>query len=526
MAAARALDRLSAFDLTSLAVEAPDTPMHVGVVALLDGHPPLADIRARILDGVRAVPRLRQVVSRSARRPRWVDDPDFRVEEHVVPVAVEPPGGEAELLRLTAGLMAVPLDRSRPLWRVWVVTGLPERRLALVVALHHAIGDGMAAMRIIGTLLDPSSAAAVPTPLAARSRRLAGPTPSSAAAVPTPLAARSRRLAGPTPSSAAAVPTPLAARSRRLAGPTPSSAAAVPTPLAARSRRLAGPTPSSAAAVPVPSAARSRRRAVGPGARRSPRAVWRALRQTRSAPRTSLNAPIGAGRRLGVIRLALAEARAVAHDAGGKVNDVILGLIGGGLRSLLQTRGEPVEGVALRVAVAVSLREPGEPAAYGNQNGSIIVRLRLGGTDPGARLRAVAAATTRAKREQAAIAQQHCMVLAARAGLARRMSRTQRMVNLVESNLPGPPAPIVALGTPVLYLLPIGAIAGNLTIAFLALSYAGELIITAIADRDRVPDLPVVLAGMRREWHTLRSAASGNGTRVGTFGPAAGSSGA
>ncbi|MEU7872956.1 wax ester/triacylglycerol synthase domain-containing protein [Dactylosporangium sp. NPDC049140] len=428
MAAARALDRLSAFDLTSLAVEAPDTPMHVGVVAVLDGRLPLADIRARILDGVRAVPRLRQVVCQPARRPRWVDAPAFRIEDHVVPVAVEPPGDEAELLRLTARLMAVPLDRSRPLWRIWVVTGRPDRRLALVVALHHAIGDGTAALRIIRTLLDPSW--------------------------------------------------------RDAAG---------------RPRRTIG----------------------GTGVRRSPRAVWRTLRQTGSAPRTSLNAPIGAGRRLGLIRLDLAEAKVVAHHAGGKVNDVVLGLIGGGLRSLLQTRGEPVEGVELRVAVAVSLREPGERAAYGNRNGSIVVRLPLHGADCGARLRAVAAATARAKREQAAIAQQHCMVLAVRAGLARRLSRNQHMVNLVESNLPGPPDPVRALGLPVLHLLPIGAIAGNLTITFLALSYAGELVITTIADRGRVPDLPVVLAGMRREWHTLRS-----GTRVGTFGPAAGSSGA
>jgi hypothetical protein len=96
------------------------------------------------------------------------------------------------------------------------------------------------------------------------------------------------------------------------------------------------------------------------------------------------------------------------------------------------------------------------------------------------------------------------MAVVARTGLARRLSRAQHLVNLVESNVPGPAAPIRMLGAPVLDLVPVGAIAGNMTITFLALSYAGRLVVSTLADRDRVPDLPVVLAGMAREWSDLR----------------------
>ncbi|MFI5911889.1 wax ester/triacylglycerol synthase domain-containing protein [Dactylosporangium sp. NPDC051541] len=415
---AQAADRLSAFDLTSLAVEAADTPMHVAVVAVLDGRtllddagdPRMSEIQDRLRDGVAAAPRLRQMIRRRPLgRARWSGDPAFRIERHVSAVVLEPPGGEAELLRAAERLLAAPLPRTRPLWRLWVVTGLPDRRLALIVALHHAIGDGVAVMRLIDALLDPA---------------------------------------------------------RRDWDP-----------VSGRDRPA-----------------------------RSLAAVWRTIRQVRGAPRTTLNAPVGPGRRLGVTHLDLAAAKAVAHAAGGKVNDVVVSVAAGGLRALLAARGERTDGVELRVAVAASLRGPDERGNAGNHNGSFLVPVPLQGTDAEHRLRAIAAATARAKREQAPVAQQHCMVLAARTGLARRISRHQHMVNLAESNLPGPPAPIHALGAPVLHLLPVGAIAGNMTVSFLALSYAGDLVITAIADRARVPDLPVLLDGMRREWRRLHPA--------------------
>jgi len=416
--------------------------MHIGMLAVLDGRDLLDadgrlrtdEVHDRIRAGLAAAPKLRMRVYRPgpfAGRPLWADDPAFAIDHHVAQVAVDPPGGDDELLALTERLMRALLDRSRPLWHLWIVTGLPGGRLAIVVKLHHAVGDGVAAIRLMTALLDPPPGAA-----------------------------------GAQQWIPAAAP-----RWPRLV-----------------STRFRGGTD---------------RTDERPTLRRSLRGGWQTLRRSWAAPRTSLNAPIGPGRRLGVMRLGLADAKAVAHAAGGKVNDVILAVIAGGMRDVLQARGEPVDDLDLRVAVAVSLRDPDRPAGDGNHNGSIIIRLPLHRTDPVARLRAVAAETARAKRQQTAAVQQHFMIFMARLGLARRLSRHQHMINLVESNVPGPSAPIRILGAPVLDLVPVGAIAGNLTITFLTISYAGQLVITAVADRDRFRDLPVALAGMTREWTAL-----------------------
>src|SRR5581483_12378500 len=163
-----AIERLSAFDVTNLAVEASDTPMHVAILAVLDGSAlGLAEVRRRVAVGLNAAPKLRKMLYRPgplAGRPLWIDDPAFAVEHHVAQVAVDPPGGEDDLLRLTERLMRPVLDRSRPLWRLWLVTGLADRRLAVVVKLHHAIGDGIAAMHLITALLDPPPGAAEAPP--------------------------------------------------------------------------------------------------------------------------------------------------------------------------------------------------------------------------------------------------------------------------------------------------------------------------------------------------------------------------
>jgi diacylglycerol O-acyltransferase len=98
-----------------------------------------------------------------AGRPLWIDDPAFTIDHHVDVAVVPPPGGEEELLRLTERLMAPLLDRSRPLWRLWFITGLATGHVAILIKLHHAVADGLAAVRLIGALLDlPDPAGTTP----------------------------------------------------------------------------------------------------------------------------------------------------------------------------------------------------------------------------------------------------------------------------------------------------------------------------------------------------------------------------
>jgi diacylglycerol O-acyltransferase / wax synthase len=453
-------ERLSPEDLTNLAVEATDTPMHIGVVAVLDGRSLLdgdgrlkfADLLSRIEAGLDRVPMLRKVLYRPgllAGRPVWVDDPAFTLDRHVGQVRLAAPGGEDQLLRLTERLMQPTLDRSRPLWRIWFVTGLTAGRVAVVVKLHHAIADGLAAVRLVATLVDPPPAPAGSIDQAWR------PTPPP----------RWRDLFRDNVSARVSAAAHLG---RQLADP-------------AGLRRVLW----------------------------SASTTWQGMTRAWAAPRTSLNAPIGSRRRMAVVHLDLARAKDAGHRYGGKVNDLVLDLITGGLRALLLARGEPVDGLVLHAAVAVSLRSQAQVDQAGNRAGVVVVRLPLSEPDPGIRLRTVTAETDVAKRSQLAAGEQHLMVVLAKSGLMRYITRRQHLTNLIESNVTGPSQLIRAFGAPVHELIPIGVLAGNLTIAFLAFSYAGRLTITIWCDADRYPDLPVLVRAMDRDWAELSTLATG-----------------
>jgi WS/DGAT/MGAT family acyltransferase len=440
--------RLSAIDMINLAVEARATPMAIGSVLVVDGGA-LGDVDGR-LTAVRAaidrrladVAPLRRIVHRPgplAGRPVWVDDPDFRIDRHVLAAVVPPPGDEPTMLRLVADLMAPVLDHAHPLWRIWVITGLAGGRVALLVKMHHVIADGAAAIGLIGRLLDAP---------------IEGGPATTRAWQPAPVPAW-RELAADNARATLAAMRPLARR--------------------VNARRLTATL----------------------------RGHRRVLAEGRGAPRTSLNAPVGPSRRLAVLRLDLATARSVAHRRGGTVNDLVLSLAAAGLRALLQSRGEPVDGLRLRCTVAVSLRQPGRSAGEGNRTGGFVVRLPCGQPDSGRRLSLIAAETARAKRDQPATVGNALLVWLARLGLVRWFARRQRLTNVLESNVVGPTAPIRVLGTPVLDVIPIGNLAGNLGISFLALSYAGRLNITVQADAERFGDLPVLTAAMRRDWAAL-----------------------
>jgi WS/DGAT/MGAT family acyltransferase len=457
--------RLSNADLLNLTVEDRDAPMNMAAVLVLDGGAlrdadgrlRFDDIRAEIGRRVTRVPRLRQVLHRPgwlAGRPLWIDDPEFHIARHVDLIELAPPGDERSLLRVCETLVTLRLDRRYPLWRIWLVAGLPEGRIAVVFLLHHVMGDGFTAIQLVTSLLGSAEAGRQPD------------GPPSAIAPP-----RWRDLAIDM------VRTRMASIRRGARALSPSR---------------------------LPRSLRTASSAV----RRSGRVVGRSWR----APVTSLNAPIGPRRRLALVRLDLAEAKRVAHRYGGTVNDLLLDLAAGGLRALLLTRAEPVQGIRLHATVAVSLRRPGAAEAD-NQTGGMVVRLPIGEPDPGRRLSVVSVETDRAKRGQQFTVGNGLLVGLAGLGLARWFSRHQRLTNLMTSNVTGPTGPIRVLGADVLDVIPIGNLAGNLAVAVLAVSYAGRLTITVQADADLVPDLPVVTEAMRREWEHLTVAAAPDGRR-------------
>lgn len=209
------------------------------------------------------------------------------------------------------------------------------------------------------------------------------------------------------------------------------------------------------------------------------------------APRTSFNRPVGTQHRVVLVRAGLEQARQVAHAHHATVNDVMLCAIAGGARALLAGRGELQRPLVLKVSVAASVRAPASASQPGNLVGILLVPVPVGEEDPIRRLEQIARATAERKRlppyQPAARILQRWMI--------RTMNR-QRRINLLMSNLPGPPQPLYFAGAKILEVFQIGVVQGNVAIQVGALSYAGQLNLDVVADADLVPDLTVFATGM------------------------------
>jgi diacylglycerol O-acyltransferase len=424
------LDRLSPLDMSNLRVEEHGSPMHVAALVVLEpaesGQPDLDRLRGIVEGRLSRVARLRQVLYRpppGLGRPVWVDARDFDIRQHVRVRPVPEPGDEAALLRACAELDETPLDRSRPLWQMWLLTGLAGGRRALLIRLHHVVADGIAALAMFGSLVDPAPGTEVPEPPPW--------TPVPAPGTATLAADQLRRQA-------------LLLRHLTV--------------------RLCHPR---AAVTRLGVLARQARQAAREG----------------RAPRVSLNVPVTGPRRLLLIRADLRRAKAVAHAHGGTVNDVVLAAVAGGARSLLRSRGELTPGLVVKASVAASVRDPADRSAAGNRVGLLVVPLPVAEADPQRCLAAIAAATASRKtlppyQPAGRLAQRWMTSVMAR----------QRLVNLLVSNLPGPPGPLRLGGARVLEIFQIGVVQGNLTVSVGAISYAGHLNLDVVADRAAVPD--------------------------------------
>jgi WS/DGAT/MGAT family acyltransferase len=410
-----------------------------------DSSFPIDELRESVERKLYPLPRFRQQLCMPRRGlgwPVWVDAASFDVADHVEVIPVDSPGDHESFLAAAEALFDRPLDRRHPLWRLSFLPGLAEGRVGMVIKAHHAVADGVAGVASFGALFDTSPEGMPPAP---------------------PLW---------TPS-----PWPSA---RDL--------------LADNLRRRAAEVGRMSGTLRHPVAAAHAARRFLPG-----------LRETFTedrAPRTTLNQPIGTHRTLAFISTDLDLVRAVGHARGGTVNDVLLTVVAAGLRTLLDRRGEAVDRLTLRAFVPVSLHREGPGRAVGNRDGAMVVPLPLGETDDLARLRSIVAQTVvRKRRPRAAGATLFRNGLAQRAFL--RLAARQRLMNAYVANVPGPPMPLYLAGARVRELFPLVPLIGNVTLGVGALSYAGRLSITAVADREACPDLDDFVDGVQRSLRAL-----------------------
>jgi diacylglycerol O-acyltransferase / wax synthase len=452
--------RLSVQDAGFLCLEHAGLPQHVAILAVAEGGPlhgpdgrlRVNAVRQQFGGRLQLVPRLRQRVlwhRVGQGLPLWVDDPGFDLANHVRTVQVPTPGGQRELLGLCDELCLRLLDRTRPLWELWLVTGLVGGQVGLVLKLHHSLADGLAAVQIAGLLLDGTADAPSPTPPLWQPQ----PTPSGWALLADNLAGRRATLA---------------AALARLGHPGK---------LAAQARALAGAAQMAA------------------GGRRHQR-------------RSVLRRPVGGRRRLAVVRAQLAEVKAVAHGHGATVNDLLLAAVTGGLRALLLARGTPTDGLTLYASVPVALRAQADTAGLGNQVGLMVVPLPVGEPDPTQRLQHITRATIERKRRPERLASLRPAGSLTILRALNHYSRHQRIVDLFVTNVPGPQHPLYLLGARLLEAFPIVQVAGNVPLSVAVLSYAGQLNIGIQSDPDGLPNLDIFADGLRRSLEELGAAIS------------------
>jgi diacylglycerol O-acyltransferase len=152
------LDRLTSMDASFLHQERRASHMHIGGVLIFEGPAPaLDDFLAHVRGRLHLVPRYRQKLAippLETGRPLWVDDGDFNLEYHIRHTALPAPGSDEQLLLLASRLASQRLDRSKPLWEMWLIEGLSNGRFAIVSKNHHALVDGISGVDIVTVLFD------------------------------------------------------------------------------------------------------------------------------------------------------------------------------------------------------------------------------------------------------------------------------------------------------------------------------------------------------------------------------------
>jgi WS/DGAT/MGAT family acyltransferase len=451
--------RLSALDAAFLNFESDHAPMHVAGLYIFEGRPEIPGrpgvpgLFQTVEERLHLVPRYRQRVQKvplALGHPVWVDDPDFDLAYHLRRLALPRPGGTKELLEVVARIHSRILDRSRPLWEMYIIEGLRRGRVAIYFKTHHAMVDGISAVDVATILLDFDAQGWKPE--AAPPFR------------PPPRLPSSGELVGDVVKEATGAI--LGSAGRLLQRPAQAPRALLGGALqAAQFREL--------------------------------------LTMLRPAPAGPLNTRVGGARRIELVDVPLGRVKAIRDALGGSVNDVFLAVVGEAINTFLVHRGEEVgDGLTYRVMVPVSLRDESEKLALGNRLAAMFADVPVGRMPARKRLQLVTRQMKRLKEKQQASAADQLVALTSSAPaplhtLATRLGyNTQRLVNLVVSNVPGVDVPVYAGGARLLQAYPLLPVAANLSVVVCMATYNGGIYFGIVGDYDGFPDLDVLARGI------------------------------
>lgn len=441
------MDHLTTVEASFL--EAEDADRHVslaiGALAVIDGPSPGRDELIEALsDRLGAIPRLTQVVHQHPLHiaaPELVDDNNFDITHHVRWAAVPQPADDAALFRTVADLMERRLDREHPLWECWVVDGLPERRWAVLIKIHHCLADEVAAMRILTTISDTGAGAT-----------FASETPAPSGA-PTDI---------PTFTGLSINPLTWAKGVWRAS---------------TAGTEIAGNT-----------------------VRGATEFVSGLLAPTRVSPGRG---PVATMRRYGAVRVSLKDVQTVCEAFGATLSDVALAAITDSFRAVLLQRGGKPRRNSLRTLVPVSVRSPEDMDRIDIHGPAMLPYLPVEQKDPVKRLRLIhsrldrVAGSGELQAANPSVALTNYLPYLLNAWSVRLLTRLpQRSVVTLATNVRGPRQRLQVLGRPVEMLAPIPSLAMHLRTVVGMLSYVDELVFGITADDDATPDVDEIARGI------------------------------
>jgi diacylglycerol O-acyltransferase / wax synthase len=444
------MQRLSGLDASFLYLESPAQPLHICSILELDTstmpHGYTFDrLRCDLALRIKAMPQFREKLADSPLNldhPVWVDDNQFDVSRHLHRIGLPAPGGRMELAEISGHIAALPLDRTRPLWEMWVIEGVAGTnaqqggRLALMTKVHHACVDGVTGASLLSQLCSTEANAPPPEPVDGVGDATQFQIAMSGLAK---FASRPLHLASVLPNTMSSM---------------------VQTLLRAR--------------------------------------IGQAMASPFAAPPTTFNASITANRNIAYAQLDLKDIKRVKNHFDVKVNDVVMALASGVLRQFLFDRGElPNSSLVAMVPVSVHGKSdrPGR-----NQISGMFARLETQIADPAERLKAIAYANSVAKQHSSAIgasllqdwsqfAAPAIFGLAMRAYARTSLTKRRPVHNLIISNVPGPQLPLYLLGCEVKAMYPLGPIFHGSGLNITVMSLNGKLDVGLIGCPELVPDL-------------------------------------
>ena len=478
------MEQLSGLDGWFLAMETRTVFGHVGSVCIVDALASrdtesaltLQHLTKVIETRLPLVPLLRRrlvMVPLGLDHPYWIEDPEFDIEFHVRELALPSPGNDRQLSEQVARLHARPLDRSRPLWELYLITGLRGGRAAIYSKIHHAAIDGVSGGDILTAVLDMSP----------EGRELPAVEVFEGEEPPDPI-----RLLALSAVNLARQPLRAVRVATDLARSIPGMANTLGSPIA---HRMAG------------------------------RDHGDLLSQTGlRAPSTPFNAPVSPHRRWAFADLPLGEVKSLRKGSAGSdltVNDVVMALCAGALRRWLQLH-DALPTAPLVAAVPVSVRTQDQKGEHGNRVSMMLAPLPTNLSDPGERLGAMHEAMRAAKEQHDAIPASLLgdvtqFAMPALANQAWRLSAGLRLMeranpfNLFISNVPGPNVSLYFAGAKVLAYYPVSALVDGQGLNITVMSYCGRLYFGLVACRQLVPDLDVMAGFLRDELDALNAAA-------------------